>query len=1560
MKFVFLFCRMLSELLEALTNSEMSVEEVQELIRRGEVDVKETDCDGNNILHKVCNLDKEKCEIIEYLISLGAAANQVNSEGQTPLIICADKGYLSSLKVLLNNGACVDPHSAVKQGNYSGVCAAAKNRHVECVNELIGHGADIWYRNHAGETLLSVACEKNLPSLVKYCLENLEGLHQKAKVYHGLLCASTNGNIECVQKFLEVSKEHRPGEYPELYPGEYSITSQHPPVLAAAIAGHEDCVLKLLEHGYNISVQTGGKENLMMIAAGKGLHEALKQCIEKTDEDQFNRSAWGDKTAIMYACENKQYESLEMILNSDYCSNFLINQMSNSGFSALMICAKLGFLRGMNLLIQHGALIEVTLPGFGDIYGESDNNIDCNSALLLAAKAKNELCVKHLLDNGADIWYRNRIGENLLMVACEKGLSDTVQYCLAHGNFPQITAMDGNGATALHYSKDNISSMKLLLGSRDMKMNDILILGKTVPYLRESLLHTVCKASIERPDIVELLVSHSSVVDTFNCDGKTALMLCAMNGYLESLKVLIKYKASLNLVQRAHRKEEEYYDSDEEDYGNYESRKSDRRYTAIMMAAENGHEECVLELIEAGADISHVNNCGESLLVLAAEKGLSKALGKCLDTWKSQCIRKGVESEIYKNTVNTALHKAIDGQHEKCALVIIEHGADVWYSNQDGQNALMLASAEGLVNVVKAIVSRSHSNLKRKGKNGKCALSIALKNRETACVREILNFETLGEKLVKEMFQQAIQEGQSEAILYSVYVNRAVDAAFLIRYLKLCEAFGIISPDVDTERLKKEGRQVLSAAMACSQDYVNCLISEGDPFDHVNTHGKTLLMIAAGRGFLDTVKICLERGSQDFVNMRDDSNKNAVVYACEKKQSACLEEILKNKKTILDEANIETAMQTCEEQDYARGLHLLEKYGGELTTLSQRLWSFILEKDFEEHSWWRNHLVEQEVRLLFSDAQIWKTNVDGKNLLMTAIEMDLSMVVRYCVSKATFENLRAIDNNGNTALMLACHEHKASDHRETYGSFAASYGNALPMLCYMEEILKSDAAFGKEMKSVEDEYTDIDAVIYSHGKSLLQLACNRKEDTPDLVQLLVNKGASVNVLDARGFTPLMVCAKKGHLKSLHVLLEGGADTNISYIHLSNECSKIDSDSDEEPTTTTTQGNTALLIAATEGHEMCVLELISYEVNLWVANNKGENLLMLASSKGWEKVVQVCLDKGSPEQVNSCYKSGNNAIMYACKESQPNTLNLLLNDFKCLGQMDAFSAELAMSPLMTVVYDGCRRDIVALLLKKGADPNLENSEGVTSLMIAVGGNPLPKAGRRGWRSMDSPQRLEYVTLLLRYGAEVNHVCKTTGETALSVALTNCVESDVVQQLLEYGADVNHVDLIGNRPLKLAVENRELDITRLLLTKGASLSVENCESLRFWYHNDPFQKLLANAGLLPEQVHRSATEHVPSLYDMCRIPARQHVMNSFPNSNLFYMIPLLILPQLIKDFLLMEMNTNDQAQKYNSDDNDDDDDNEDDDDDDDDDEASHGKFLSSFTSSLLGLLSHQVSQ
>ena len=97
-----------------------------------------------------------------------------------------------------------------------------------------------------------------------------------------------------------------------------------------------------------------------------------------------------------------------------------------------MICAQEDFEDGLNLLIKFKADTNLNFSGG---YHRDSANKENNSALLLAAKPKHEECVKILIDHAADISYKNNKGQNLLMVACEQGLLETVKYCLSHGGF---------------------------------------------------------------------------------------------------------------------------------------------------------------------------------------------------------------------------------------------------------------------------------------------------------------------------------------------------------------------------------------------------------------------------------------------------------------------------------------------------------------------------------------------------------------------------------------------------------------------------------------------------------------------------------------------------------------------------------------------------------------------------------------------------------------------------------------------------------------------------------------------------------------------------------------------------------------------------------------------------------------------------------------------------------------------------------------------------------------------------------------------------------------------
>ena len=1478
-------------------------EEVQEFVRRGEVDVKETDCDGNSILHKVCSLDTEKSEVVGYLISIGAAVNQVNRESETPLIICAGKGHLSTLRVLLNNGACVDPHGAVKQGHDSAILAAVENGQGECAEELMKHGADVWYKNSDGSNVLMVASRKGFTDIVKQCVKqgasndiNEVDKGGRTALFH----ACQNGHVECVKILLESE------EYSKHLATRSFGEKVKSPLVIAAKEKHEACVLELLSQGASMTDKSSGNETLLMTASANGLVKVLRKCLEKLDEDEIQTYDSEGRTAIMYACESKQSDCLDELLNSRKCSKATINRASNFGFTALMICAQNGFIVGLKLLIQHSAVVDHVISTRSYYYNEKNKaeNKDGNSALLLAAKSKHEDCVRELIDCKADVWFINKIGQNLLMIAAEQGLLDTVKYCLSHGNVTQIVASDDDGKTALFYAYRNnhIKCIEALLDndkqSSDTSRNDRMV-NQYSSRSQGNLIHLACREETDKPQVIELLISNCSLIDASDSNGCTPLMLCAQNGHLDSLKVLIKHGAAIDIVQCCQ--------NNRSTNGKVPSMNS-----ALLMAVEAKHLECTLQLIESGADIWYVNNTGETLLTLASKVGFIQVIKHCLN--KRKAAGKLFE-KYHEIKINESLRLAVEHKQEDCALELVPHNTDIWDKDSDGRNVLELAAENGLLSVVKAFLNNDIPKEARKvnSQDIKCAALMAAEKRQYECVKEFLNFlkteklEVDMNEILNKLLSKVISQNRGGMVSLLVSMGASVNAEVDgCAPLLLCAEQGRLKTlkfllghgaDVNVS----DSNQVSPLLRAAERGHENCvseLLSNGADFPHVNKEGQTLLMLAAKNGLLTTVQFCLEKGNKAFVNTVDNKGKNAITYAFKGRRTNCLAEILSNPKCgPVKSLDLVKTDDHAISYKYEEGLNLLRKHASishEQSRARDKTTTFQAEKYFVETSREQKlvtlaeegkHCEGKILDLMSTGANIWCTNSNGQNLLMIAAQRGMVHVVRHCVSRASFENLHAVDKTGQTAMMLIFSDKHLNPKEQSQGD-----------LDCLAEILKSHVAFQVPEKKSRNKYNDINAEIYEGNKSLLHVVCGRDKDMAEIVELLLKKGALANTPDSTGHSPLMTCARKGHVKSLVALIQGGADVNGVSLSVRSVKSKlanpwrvfrdafVDDDFCSE--------NTALLLAAKGGHEMCVMTLIAHGANLWCRNSKGENLLMLASAKGMWKIVKLCLGSGTVEQINQTDNMGNNALIKACANSKMSCLKVLLSNPACLKQINVLSKDLDMTPLMLAIQQKCTT-LMQVLLQNGADPEVENRHGNSCLLMFLGD------GSR----MHSTEQFDFVVHLLQHGAQVNHVCKSTGQSPLTLAVANMVGMKVTEELLKRGADVNHVGINGKTALQYACERRNDAIVKLLLMHGSSLQ----ESHIFRGTDRHIYHLLVLAGIQTE-LKTSLTQkegEVPKLYDMCRIPARKHVMNSFPNSNLFYMIPRLILPKKMKDFLFFDV-------------------------------------------------------
>ncbi|MBU0513672.1 MAG: ankyrin repeat domain-containing protein, partial [Proteobacteria bacterium] len=124
-------------------------------------------------------------------------------------------------------------------------------------------------------------------------------------------------------------------------------------------------------------------------------------------------------------------------------------------------------------------------------------------------------------------------------------------------------------------------------------------------------------------------------------------------------------------------------------------------------------------------------------------------------------------------------------------------------------------------------------------------------------------------------------------------------------------------------------------------------------------------------------------------------------------------------------------------------------------------------------------------------------------------------------------------------------------------------------------------------------------------------------------------------------------------------------------------------------------------------------------------------------------------------------------------------------------------------------------LTALILLKGANPNISTSGGVTPLHLAAG-TLYSDLGR-------SECCTTVMELLLDNGAEIDTV-DFSGNTALHYAV-EIGHTEIVRLLTSKGAEVDTVGHSGNTVLHYAVERGHTEIVRLLMSNGADPLIRN---------------------------------------------------------------------------------------------------------------------------------------
>ena len=209
-------------------------------------------------------------------------------------------------------------------------------------------------------------------------------------------------------------------------------------------------------------------------------------------------------------------------------------------------------------------------------------------------------------------------------------------------------------------------------------------------------------------------------------------------------------------------------------------------------------------------------------------------------------------------------------------------------------------------------------------------------------------------------------------------------------------------------------------------------------------------------------------------------------------------------------------------------------------------------------------------------------------------------------------------------------------------------------------------------------------------------------------------------------------------------------------------------------------SSGLLTAADNGINNAVQFHLDMGVNINDVDSNGRTALMLASKAGHEEIVETLLSAGANGSQDSHSRGGQVLLK---RGADPN-----------IQKKDGATA------LMYASQNGYS-EVVQILLKGGADPNIQKKDGATALMYA---------SQNG--------RSEVVQILLKGGADTNSRTEN-GVTSLMVASENG-HFEVVQILLKGGADPNIQEEDGWNALMFASENGHFEVVQILLKGGAN--------------------------------------------------------------------------------------------------------------------------------------------
>ncbi|XP_027146038.1 CARD- and ANK-domain containing inflammasome adapter protein [Larimichthys crocea] len=360
------------------------------------------------------------------------------------------------------------------------------------------------------------------------------------------------------------------------------------------------------------------------------------------------------------------------------------------------------------------------------------------------------------------------------------------------------------------------------------------------------------------------------------------------------------------------------------------------------------------------------------------------------------------------------------------------------------------------------------------------------------------------------------------------------------------------------------------------------------------------------------------------------------------------------------------------------------------------------------------------------------------------------------------------------------------------------------------------------------ENTDINTV-NSSNETLLHVAAQYGHLS--IIELLIRKGARLDLQDNKGHTALHRAASRGHTEIVRALVQAGAP--IYTLDL--------------------QGKTSVHLAAENEHLHPVKVLVKEEAKQSESHTRDMFLHSAAVEDNW-RLAEILLQSGADVDARNNHKK--TALFYAVSRNNVKTVTVLLNagakvDYDVINEAIKLNEESILHLLLDNARGSLREEtlfsavqqnhdgVVAALIDSGADVNMSDKQGYTPLLLSAAlGHAevfrvlVAKQAKLDATLSDLSSALHLavqsgsvsiVQTLLERGLDPN-ITGPKAQTPLHFA-AQCNRPEMVDVLLRAGAKVNAVAQDGLTPLHIASQQGHADSVTQLLQGKADPSIKD---------------------------------------------------------------------------------------------------------------------------------------